>query len=134
MSERRAIRLGQEIGSNLYHVVRANPQKESVERHVVQAAEGQPVADHGLTVRLCIRDDVSSFEQLVVPQMTQSTLMPVRGQDSLAEGSLMQPTAGDRGYVPSPDLTLFSEDESCLGQADMLRVIHRNLELSRFRG
>jgi hypothetical protein len=68
----------------------------------MQLAKRQTVGDYRLTIRLRIRHDVRSVEQLFVSQLAECTLLMVRIDHSLAKRLLMDPAADDcRNVTPS---------------------------------
>ena len=66
------IALFEDCGSDGNGVIGRDPNQESIKGGMVQGAEGNAVADNGLTSRLGVRNDVRSFQQLPVSQPAES--------------------------------------------------------------
>lgn len=66
VSQHRAIGLYHQIVSDLDPVVRCDAEEHPVEGGVVQLAEREAVADHGIATGLGVGNDVGSVEELAV--------------------------------------------------------------------
>ncbi len=62
MNEHRPVILIEDVPSDLDHQIWSNAEEEAVKGCVVQLAESNAVADHGLPTWLTIRDDVGRIE------------------------------------------------------------------------
>lgn len=80
--QHRPVGLPQDRVADLYDVVRADSEEESVEGRVVKLAQRDPVTDDRITLWIVIRCDVRGVEQLVMAQPTQGAPVVVRTNDT----------------------------------------------------
>ena len=86
-------------GSHLDHVVGAHRQEVTVERGVVKLAKRETIRDEGFSFQRTAGVDVRRVEQLAMAEPTECTLRMVGGEDTLAEGSLVNADTQGRGNV-----------------------------------
>jgi hypothetical protein len=55
-------------------------------------AEGEAIADDGLPLGFCVRNDVGGIEKLVMPESAKRALVPIGSKHSFSERSLVQAT------------------------------------------
>lgn len=103
MDKHRAILFFKHISADLDDAIGTDTEKVPVKGGVVQLAEGKSVGD-GWVTSLRIRNDMSRVKQLVMAQVTDSTVLAVRSEDSLSKSALMQSLPDSRRYVVSSGL------------------------------
>ena len=80
----------EDIPSDLDDAVRTQSQEVLVKRRMVELTEADAVANDRLPTGLSIRDDVSRFQQVAMPQAAEGTLLPVGLEDPFPKPPLMK--------------------------------------------
>ena len=123
-NEHRAVRLSKNRLSDLDHVVRSNCEEEAVEGRMVELAECQAITDNRIALEVAIWRDMGGVEELVMPELAESTTIVVGPDHPLAKRHLMQPPTEGGGDVGSAGLWILC------GTYDSRRSAHQAAPMS----
>jgi hypothetical protein len=96
MNESRAVTLPENVRPDFQDVIGTHAQKMLVESRMMKLAQGKSIADHRLSLRFRIGNDVGRVQKLLVPEPAKGALAAIGVQHPLAESPLMETLADGR--------------------------------------
>jgi hypothetical protein len=122
--EHRSIGFREDGRTDFDHVIRSNGEEETIERGVMQLAEGDAITHDWLAPEIAVRRDMRSVEKLLVPQSAKSAPLSISANHTLTESNLMQSAAERSRHIGSPRLRILLRRESLVnGAVGRLEVV-----------
>jgi hypothetical protein len=103
MLQHRPIDFIENVQAHLDAVVWGHTDDVAVERGMMQLAQREPIRDARLPF-VGIRDDVRGFEEFMMAEATNRTVLPVGCQHSLAERLLVEALSNLAGLIAATNL------------------------------
>jgi hypothetical protein len=93
VDERGTVGFGEDVVTDLNHIVRAEAEEVAIEGRMMERAEGDSVSDEWLPSRVRVGNDMRRVEKFLVTQAAERALTLVRLEYPFAKSSLMESEA-----------------------------------------
>ncbi|HUP00633.1 MAG TPA: hypothetical protein VM737_03810 [Gemmatimonadota bacterium] len=89
MNQHRAVHLFEDIESNFDSEIRSDAENVTIVGGMMKPTEGDSIWDYRFASGMAIRQDMSGFKKLSMPQTTDRTAFPIGAEHPLAEAALV---------------------------------------------